>query len=130
MIRFRLSALFAAGAIVAIAGASSHPADAAGKAKPAATAAASSAPAPAPTATPETLDKAIPRLEAVIKANPNDKQAMTELATDYLQVNRPDLAVQLSQKLLQGGMKNAQVYFVDGEANAMTGKVDAGIASM
>jgi len=126
VIRFRLSVLLAAGAIAAIAAGSSHPADAASKAKPAA----SASPAPAPTATPEALDKQIPRLESAVKANPNDKQAMAELATDYLQVNRPDLAVQLSQKLLAGGTKTAQIYFIDGEANAMTGKVDAGIASM
>ena len=126
MIRFRLSTLFAAGAIVAIAAGISHPAGAA----PKAAATASPSPAPAPTATPETLDKQIPRLEALLKDNPNDNNAMTELATDYLQVNRPDLAVALTQKLLTGGTKNAQIYFVDGESQALLGKTDPGIASM
>jgi tetratricopeptide (TPR) repeat protein len=127
VIRFRLSALFAAGAIVLIAGAfSSHPAGAAGKPAPSPTPSAS----PAPTATPETLDKAIPRLESAIKANPNDTTSATELATDYLSVNRPDLASALTAKLLAGGTKNAQVYFVDGESNALLGKTDPGIASM
>ncbi len=126
MIRFRLSALVAAGALVAIAGGMSHPAGAA----PKAAATASPSPAPAPTATPEALDKQIPRLEAVVKDNPNDKDSMTQLSMDYLEVNRPDLAVQLTQKLLTGGTKNAQVYFVDGEGQAELGKTDAGIASM
>jgi tetratricopeptide (TPR) repeat protein len=49
---------------------------------------------------------------------------------DYLQVNRPDLAVQLTQKLITGGTKNAQIYFIDGSAQAMIGKMDLGIASM
>ena len=129
MIRFRLSVLFAAGAIVAIAAGASHPAAAAGKPAPAPTATAA-APAPAPSATPEGLDKQIPRLEGLIKDNPNDKESMTILATDYLQVNRPDLAVALTQKLLAGGTKNAQIYFVDGEAQALTGKADSGSASM
>jgi tetratricopeptide (TPR) repeat protein len=126
VIRFRLSALFAAGAIVAIAGALSHPAFAAPK--PAASA--SPAPSPSPTAPPEALDKQIPRLEAAVKSNPNDKDSMTQLSMDYLQVNRPDLAVQLTQKLLTGGTKNAQIYFIDGSAQAMIGKMDLGIASM
>jgi tetratricopeptide (TPR) repeat protein len=130
VIRFRLSVLIAAGAIVAIAAGTSHPAGAAGKPAPTPTPTASAAAAPSPTATPEGLDKQIPRLEGVIKANPNDKESMTILATDYLQVNRPDLAVALTQKLLSSGTKNAQIYFVDGEAQALTGKADAGIASM
>ncbi len=128
MIRFRLSALFAAGAIAVIAAGFSHPAGAASKAAPSPSPSASAA--PAPTATPETLDKAIPRLEGVVKANPNDAAAATELATDYLSVNRPDLAAALTAKLLASGTKNAQVYFVDGESNAMLGKTDPGIASM
>jgi tetratricopeptide (TPR) repeat protein len=126
VIRFRLSALFAAGALVAIAAGFTHPADAAGKPTPAP----SVAPSAAPTPTPETLDKAIPRLEAALKASPNDSAVMTELATDYLAVNRPDLAAPLTAKLLAGGTKNAQIYFVDGEAQALLGKTDPGIASM
>jgi tetratricopeptide (TPR) repeat protein len=127
VIRFRLSALFAAGAIVAIAAGMSSSAGAqARRAAPAASAPA----APAPTATPELLDHAIPRLEAALKTNPNDKDAMLELAGDYLQANRPDLTVQLTQKLLGSGTKNAQIYFFDGTAQAMVGKTDEGIASM
>ena len=128
MIRFRLSALFAAGAIAAIAAGMSYPAGA--QARKAAPAASAPAAAPSATPTPELLDHAIPRLEAALKANPNDKDSMLELAGDYLQANRPDLAVQLTQKLLQGGTKNAQVYFFDGTAQAMIGKNDEGIASM
>lgn len=125
MIRFRSSALFAIGAI-AVAIGISYPAGAAGKPAPTA----SPSPAPTATATPEPLDHAIPRLEAALKANPDDKDSMMQLSMMYLQANRPDLAAQLTQKLLAGGTKNAQVYFVDGASQAALGKADAGIASM
>jgi tetratricopeptide (TPR) repeat protein len=128
VIRFRLSALFTAGAIVTVAAIFALPAGAASKAAPSPSPTASAA--PSPTATPESLDKQIPRLEAALKANPNDKDTMTQLSMDYLQAQRPDLAVQLTQKLLQGGTKNAQIYFIDGESQTMLGKVDAGLASM
>src|SRR5581483_5141632 len=65
--------------------------------------------------------KAIPRLESALKANPGDKTSMSELAADYVQINRPDLAIQLTQKLLAGGEKNAQVYFYDGVSQAALG---------
>jgi tetratricopeptide (TPR) repeat protein len=133
VIRFRISAMFAAGAIAAIAGAFALPAGAAGpapKASASASAAASAAPAPAPTATPEPLDVQIPRLEGLIKANPNDKDASAALALDYLQAQRPDLSAQLTKKLLDGGTKTAQIYFTDGEAQAALGKTNEGIASM
>ncbi len=90
----------------------------------------SAAPAPSPTATPEPLDVQIPRLEAAVKADPNDKESMILLAADYLQVNRPDLSVQLTQKLISGGTKNAQIYFTDGAAQAAIGHLPEGIASM
>lgn len=127
MIRFRLPVLLVAGALVAIAAGTSLQAGAA--TKPAASPSPAAA-APAPSATPESLDRAIPRLEARLKTNPDDKDAMTELAGDYLNVNRPDLAAQLTQKLLTGGTKNAQIYFIDGTAQGMLGKTDEGIASM
>jgi tetratricopeptide (TPR) repeat protein len=128
VIRFRLPALFAAGAIVAIAAGTSNPVGA--QARRPAPAASSAPAAPAPTATPELLDHAIPRLEAALKTNPNDKEAMLELAGDYLQANRPDLTVQLTQKLLTGGTKNAQIYFYDGTAQSMLGKNEEGIVSI
>jgi tetratricopeptide (TPR) repeat protein len=131
VIRFRISAMFAAGAVAAIAGAFALPAGAAGPApKATATTSASPAPAPAPTATLEPLDVQIPRLEGLIKANPNDKDSTAALALDYLQAQRPDLSVQLTKKLLDGGTKTAQVYFTDGEAQAALGKTNEGIASM
>lgn len=129
VIRFRLSNLFVSGAIIAIAAAFAVPAGAAGPApKPAASA--SPTPAPSPSATIEPLDKQIPRLEALIKTNPNDKESMAALALDYLQAQRPDLAAQLTKKLLDGGTKNAQIYFTDGEAQGALGKTNEGIASM
>ncbi len=128
VIRLRLSALFAAGAVAVLAAGLSHPAGAQSK-KPAASPSPAAAAATA-TPTPETLDHAIPRLEAVLKADPNNKDAMVELATYYMQVNRPDLTSQLTQKLLQGGTKNAQVYFLDGVSQSAVGNTDAGITSM
>ncbi len=104
-----------------------HPAAAAAKSAPATP---SPSPAPSPTATPEPLDVQIPRLEAAVKADPNDKDSMMMLASDYLAVNRPDLALPLTQHLLQGGTKNAQIYFTDGAAQAALGHVPEGIASM
>jgi len=99
-------------------------------AAPKAAASASPSPAPSPTATPEPLDKAIPRLEARLKADPNDKPAMTELSADYLQINRPDLAIVLTQKLLQGGTKTAQVYYFDGLAQSALGHQKESLADL
>jgi tetratricopeptide (TPR) repeat protein len=127
VIRFRLSAPFVAAAMLAIAAGFAVPATAAG---PKVVPSASPSPAPSPTPTPETLDKQIPRLEGLIKANPNDKDSMAALALDYLQEQRPDLAAQLTQKLLTSGTKNAQIYFTDGEAQSALGKSNEGIASM
>ncbi|MDQ6926778.1 MAG: tetratricopeptide repeat protein [Candidatus Eremiobacteraeota bacterium] len=96
--------------------------------KPAATA--TTAPAPSPTASPEPLDKAIPRLEAKLKTDPNDKAALTELSADYLQINRPDLAIKLTQKLLQSGTKTAQVYYFDGLAQGGIGHQKEALADL
>ncbi len=95
---------------------------------PAASASPSPAPSPTATATPEPLDKAIPRLEAAVKANPTDKNSMGQLAQDYLEINRPDLALPLSQKMIQLGVKNAQVYYTDGFANQQLGRMPQAIA--
>jgi len=118
---------FSAAALVAAAGVSVHPAAAAPKA-----AAATPTPAPSPTpgATPEPLDRAIPRLEAALKTDPNNKANQTELAADYLQINRPDLALPLTQKLLQNGTKTAQVYYFDGLANNALGHQKESLADL
>lgn len=63
----------------------------------------------------------VPRLEAKLKSDPNDKTSMTQLAQDYYSINRPDLALGLSQKLLAAGDKTAQTYYIDGVANAALG---------
>jgi tetratricopeptide (TPR) repeat protein len=112
-----------------VAAAATHSAVAAPK-KPAAAASASPSPAPSPTATPEPLDKAIPRLESQLKNDPNNKQAQTELAGDYLQINRPDLALPLTQKLLTGGTKTAQVYYFDSLAQVSMGRIKEGTADL
>jgi tetratricopeptide (TPR) repeat protein len=90
----------------------------------------SPSPSPSPTASPEPLDHAIPRLEAVVKADPNDKQSQIELASDYLQINRADLAIALTQKLLQGGTKTAQVYYFDGLAQQQLGHQREALADL
>ncbi|MEO6835569.1 MAG: tetratricopeptide repeat protein [Candidatus Tumulicola sp.] len=81
----------------------------------------SPSPSALPTASPEPPSVAIPRLQAKLKANPNDQQAMSELAAQFLQINRPDLTAQLTQHLLQAGDKTAQVYYYDGFAQEQLG---------
>lgn len=130
MIRFRLIAPIATVALAAFAAGFSPAAFAAPSPAPKPAASAAASPAPTPTPTPEAMDVQIPRLEALLKTNPDDKDSMTQLAADYMTVNRPDLAVVLTQKLLTGGTKNAQVYFMDGAAQAALGKGDLAIASM
>lgn len=98
--------------------------------KPAATPTPSASPSALPTATPEPPDVAIPRLQAKLKNNPNDQQAMTELAANLLQVNRPDLSVQLTQRLLQMGDKTAQVYYLDGFAQSAVGNIQLAVADL
>ncbi|MDQ6942022.1 MAG: tetratricopeptide repeat protein [Candidatus Eremiobacteraeota bacterium] len=114
----------AAAACVAAVGV--HP----GVAAPKAAATATPAPAPSPTATPEALDKAIPRLEAKLKTDPNDKASLTELSADYLQISRPDLAIKLTQKLLQSGTKTAQIYYFDGLAQGQLGHQKEALADL
>ncbi len=81
----------------------------------------SPSPSALPTASPEPPSVAIPRLEAKLKANPNDQQAMSELAAQFLQINRPELTLQLTTHLLQMGDKTAQVYYYDGFAREQGG---------
>lgn len=128
VIRFRLPALFVAAAVAGAVTVFAPPAGAA--TKPAPSPSPSAAPAASATPTPEKLADQIPRLEGLLKTNPDDKDTMTQLSLDYLQAGRPDLAVQLTQKLISGGTKTAQVYFTDGAAQSELGKADAGIASM
>jgi tetratricopeptide (TPR) repeat protein len=87
----------------------------------------SATPVPLPTATPEPPNIAIPRLQALIRANPNDHEAMVELAGQYLGINKPDLALPLTQHLLQIGDKTAQVYFLDGYAQQAQGQIGTAI---
>jgi tetratricopeptide (TPR) repeat protein len=114
----------ASAAFVAAVGA--HP----GVAAPKAAATASPSPTPSPTASPEPLDKAIPRLEAKLKTDPNDKPSLTELSADYLQIGRADLAIKLTQKLLQGGTKTAQIYYFDGLAQGQLGHQKEALADL
>jgi tetratricopeptide (TPR) repeat protein len=102
--------------------------------KPAASSSASPSPSPSgsalPTASPEPPSVAIPRLEDRLKTNPNDQDAMTQLAGEFLQINRPDYAAQLTQHLLQMGDKTSQVYYLDGYAMQGLGRQDAAIADL
>ncbi len=85
----------------------------------------SPAPSALPTASPEPPSVAIPRLQAKLQANPNDQQAMAQLASEFLQINRPDITVQYTQHLLQMGDKTAQVYYYDGYAQDQLGNMAA-----
>ena len=88
-----------------------------------------SAAAPAlPVATPEPPEIAIPRLQGILKTNPNNVEAQTQLAMQFLQINRPDLAAQLTQHLLKTGNKTAQIYYFDGAAMQGLGQNDAATA--
>lgn len=71
-----------------------------------------------PTASPEPPDVAIPRLEARLKANPNDRDAMIGLAQQFLVINQPQAAASLTQHLLQLGTKTAGVYYLDASAQS------------
>jgi tetratricopeptide (TPR) repeat protein len=95
---------------------------------PAASASASASPVASPTATPEPLDKAIPRLEAAVKANPSDRDSMARLAQDYLEINRPDLTLPVTAKLISLGVKSAQVYYTEGYANQQLGRTNEAVA--
>ncbi|MGB6985676.1 MAG: tetratricopeptide repeat protein [Candidatus Aquilonibacter sp.] len=90
----------------------------------------SPSPSALPTATPEPPSVAIPKLQAKLKANPNDQDSMTLLAGQFLTIGRPDLAVQLTQHLLQMGDKNAQVYYLDGYAMDALGHDDVAIGDL
>ncbi len=90
----------------------------------------SPSPSALPTASPEPPSIAIPRLQAKLKANPNDQQAMLELAAQFLGINRPDYALELTQRLLQMGDKSAQVYAFDGYAMSQLGRLDQAISDL
>lgn len=96
--------------------------------KPAATATPSPTPLPMPTATPEPPNIAIPRLEQKLKDNPNDRQAMTDLATEFLGINQPQATLALTQRLLQLGTKTAQVLYLDGSAQQSVGNQPAALS--
>lgn len=102
----------------------SHPASAAARAT-----ASPSSQATAPP-TPEPPDSAIPRLEAKLKTSPNDRDALSEITGYYLQINRPDLALQTSGKLLQLGVKTGQIYYFSGYANLLLGRVPQATADL
>ena len=87
-------------------------------------------PAPLPTATPEPADIAVPRLEAKIKADPNNREAMADLAGYYLSLGRPDKVLPLTQKLIQIGQKTAQVYYLDGVANQSLNRQKEAVADL
>lgn len=96
--------------------------------KPAPSATPSATPLPMPTATPEPPNIAIPRLEAQLKANPNDRQAMTDLAQEFLGIGHPEASVTLTQRLLQLGTKTAQVYYLDGASQEQLNNMNAALA--
>ncbi len=102
--------------------------------KPAASPSSSPSPSPSssalPTASPEPPSVRIPELENKLKTNPNDQESMTELAGEFLQINRPDFAAQLTQHLIQMGDKTSQVYYLDGYAMEELQRPDAAIADL
>lgn len=83
-----------------------------------------------PTASPEPPGIAIPRLEARLKANPNDRDAMAALAQEFLAISQPQAAVALTQRLLQLGTKTAQVYYIDATAQESLNNIQGAIADL
>jgi len=90
----------------------------------------SAADQPSPEPSQEPLDKAIPRLQAKLKADPNDHGSMAELAGDYLQANRPDLTYQLTQQLLKAGNKTSMILYMDGYSLAQMGKPQEALSDL
>jgi tetratricopeptide (TPR) repeat protein len=124
--RFALIALIALAFIVGIVATTPNAqAGLFGGKKSAATPTPSPSPSALPTASPEPPSVAIPRLQAKLKANPSDQQTMAQLAAEYLQINRPDITLQLTQHLLQLGDKSAMVYYYDGFAEELLGNAVA-----
>jgi tetratricopeptide (TPR) repeat protein len=97
---------------------------AAGKASP------SPSPSVSPTATPEPPEVAIPHLQARLKVNPNDRDALLQLAGSFLQINRPDLAETASQRLLQLGVKTGQVYYISGFSNLQLNRLPQAVSDL
>jgi tetratricopeptide (TPR) repeat protein len=95
---------------------------------PAATPTPTPTPAALPTPSPEPPSVAIPRLQARLKTNPNDQDAMTQLAIQFLNVGRPDLVYPITQQLIKLGNKSAQVYYLDGSAMVALGQTDRAVA--
>jgi len=125
--RFLLLASFVAalGSALAFSGEPAHAARAAATATPSPTQ------APLPTASPEPPQIAIPRLQALLKTNPNDRDAMIELASQFLGLGSPQAAqaaVQLTQRVMQLGTKTAQVYYLDGSGQLALGNLGAATA--
>ena len=123
-----LFAFLAAAAIAAAVMNAPHPA--AAKGKPGIAPTVEPSPSASPTSTPEPPDVAIPKLQARLKDNPNDREALLSLTQYYLQVGRPDLALQSDQRLQQLGVKTGQVLYLSGYANLGMGRVQQGTADL
>jgi tetratricopeptide (TPR) repeat protein len=124
--RFALLVLIAVGCAIGVAATtSSAQAGLFGGKKTSATPSPSPSPSALPTASPEPPAVAIPRLVAKLRANPSDQIAMAQLAAEYLQVSRPDIALQYTQHLLQMGDKTAQVFYYDAVAYEQLGNLTA-----
>jgi len=80
-----------------------------------------SAAAPVPVATPEPPDVAIPKLEATLKKDPNDRDALLKWAQYMYVIKRPDQSLAAAQKLEQLGVKTAEVYYYQGISFAELG---------
>lgn len=90
----------------------------------------SPSPSPSPTATPDPPEVAIPKLQARLKANPNDRDALLSITQQFMAINRPDLALQASQRLIQLGTRTAQIYYLDGYANLQLNRMPQAIADL
>ncbi|MGH7729297.1 MAG: tetratricopeptide repeat protein, partial [Vulcanimicrobiaceae bacterium] len=81
-----------------------------------------------PTATPVPASIEVPKLQAKLKADPNDKEALAELAGYELEAGKPQDALALTHRLLALGDVNAQAYYLDGLANQSLGNIKGAIS--
>ncbi|MDE2572002.1 MAG: tetratricopeptide repeat protein, partial [bacterium] len=83
-----------------------------------------------PVATPEPPDIAIPKLQAALKKDPNDRDALLKYAQYMSVVKRPDQALIAAQKLEQLGVKTAEVYYYEGVSYEDMGDAKDALAAL
>lgn len=87
-------------------------------------------PSTAPATNGEPLAQAVPRLEQAFAQHPADATVGAQLADAYIQAGRPDLALTVTGRLLQGGQRTAPVLYFQGVAYRDLNQHPAAITSL